>query len=257
MVRSPRGRKLLLEARSWYTLAQKKRRTDGWMSNRDTRTSQIAHSHETARASYNRLSRWYDMLAGQSEARLVESALDRFTAAEGENILEVGFGTGTALVALAHSVGNTGAVFGVDISDGMLTIASTKAQRAGISERVHLQRNDAENLPYEDNCFDGIFMSFTLELFDPDEIPLILHECHRVLRKDGRICVVAMAKKESPNLITRLYEWGHKTFPKTIDCRPIFVHHWLESAHFSVIDTECTSVWGLPVQIVVAKRDNP
>jgi len=151
----------------------------------ETRMSQVVHSHEIARASYNRLSRWYDTLAGQRETRLVELALEKFAAVEGETILEIGFGTGTALIALARSVGNTGTVFGVDISDGMLAIASGKAQRAGIWERVNLQRSDAEHLEYEEGQFDGIFMSFTLELFDPVDIPLVLWECHRVLRKES------------------------------------------------------------------------
>lgn len=223
----------------------------------ETRMSQVVHSHESARASYNRLSRWYDTLAGQSETRLVELALEKFAAVEGETILEIGFGTGTALIALARSVGNTGAVFGADISDGMLAIASGKAQRAGIWERVNLRRSDAVHLEYEEGQFNGIFMSFTLELFDPVDIPLVLRECHRVLRQEGRVCVVAMAKKESPNLITRLYEWAHTRFPKVIDCRPIFVHQWLEDAGFSVIDVTDASIWGLPVQTVLAKREQP
>ncbi len=227
------------------------------MSDPDTRASQTSHSHETVRASYNRLSRWYDTLAGQSEARLTELALDKFAAVEGESILEIGFGTGTALIALARSVGSTGTIFGVDISDGMLAVASRKARKFGIWERVNLRRGDAAHLDYEDGQFDGIFMSFTLELFHPVEIPLVLRECHRVLRREGRICVAAMAKKESPNLISQLYAWAHTRFPETIDCRPIFVHQWLEDTSFSVIDASDESVWGLPVQIVLARRNSP
>jgi len=202
------------------------------------------------------MSRWYDMLAGRSEARLVDLGLRKLAAAEGETILEIGCGTGNALVALARSVGETGMVCGVDISDGMLEIAAAKIQKAGHDRRVKLQRGDAVQLDFGRSQFDGIFMSFTLELFDTIEIPLVLQRCHRALREDGRLCVVAMSRREPPSLMTHLYEWAHRKFPDFVDCRPILVQRSLEEAGFQAIEVTDTSTWGLPVQIVLARSQN-
>jgi ubiquinone/menaquinone biosynthesis C-methylase UbiE len=216
--------------------------------------SGVPRSKEEARATYNKLSRWYDTLAGSSEQKLLKLGLDKLAAAECETVLEIGFGTGHALVALAQSVGKLGRVYGLDISEGMLNVARQEVEKAGLAERVELRFGDAAQLPFGDHSFDGVFMSFTLELFDTPEIPVVLAECRRVLRSGGRLAVVAMSRKAGGGLMLRLYEWAHEQFPKYVDCRPIFVQKALEQAGFQIMDAMEQSTWGLPVEIVVGKK---
>ena len=109
------------------------------------------------------------------------------------------------------------------------------------------------DLPFRAEFFDAIFMSFMLELFDTPEIPTVLREARRVLRPGGRICVVAMSRKGDSALL-RLYEWLHRTFPAYVDCRPIFVQDAIEDAGFQVVDTTTVFLWGLPGEIVAAKK---
>ena len=52
----------------------------------------------------------------------------------------------------------------------------------------------------------------------------------------------------------RLYEWLHKKFPKFIDCRPIFLRKSLNEANFQIINVVELPMWGLPVEIVLAKK---
>jgi len=224
------------------------------MPETETGISRVQRSKEEARAAYDKMSRWYDMLAGSSEQDFVRLGLEKLAAAEGEVVLEIGFGTGHALVALAQSVGETGQVYGIDISKGMVQVAWENVKEAGLAGRVELELGDAAELPFDDQFFDGLFMSFTLELFDTPEIPAVLAECSRVLHSGGRLAVVAMSKKGNGGLILRLYEWTHRLLPKYIDCRPIFVQKALEEAGFQIVDVIERSMWGLPVEIVTARK---
>ena len=219
-----------------------------------TQISRVARSKKDAAATYDRMSRWYDLLAGRSERRPREVGLGKLAVGEGEKVLEIGFGTGRCLVALAQSVGGSGGVYGIDLSQGMLDITRARVRQAGLIERVHLVRGDAANLPFAATSFDAILISFTLELFDTPEIPQVLHECQRVLHNGGRIGVVAMSKKGDGGLMMKVYEWAHRKFPRYFDCRPIFVQQALEDVEFEVVDVTQMLMWALPVEIVVAKK---
>ena len=61
-------------------------------------------------------------------------------------------------------------------------------------------------MPFANDSMDGVFMSFTLELFDTPEIPQVLGECNRVLRPAGRLAVVGMSKGDAHGAIFHIYE---------------------------------------------------
>jgi len=216
--------------------------------------SRVPRSKEEAKSSYDQMSRWYDWLAGGTERELLQIGLQQLAIQQGEAVLEIGFGTGHGILALAEAVGDSGKVYGIDISEGMLRIAQARLSAAGLSHRVELRRDDATRLSFPDNWSDAVLLSFTLELFDTPEIPIVLGECQRVLRTHGRIGVVAMSEKGQASLALRLYEWAHNRFPRYVDCRPIFVEQSLQDAGFEISKSRQVSMWGLPVDIVLAQK---
>ena len=215
--------------------------------------SRVTRSKAQARASYDRLSHWYDLLAGRSEKRCRDAALRKLGVQPGETALEIGCGTGHALLALARAVGDSGQVYGLDISEGMLQVSQARVEQAGLADRVRLACGDAASLPFADGLFDAIFMSFTLELFDTPEIPLVLQECRRVLRHGRRIGVVAMSARGQAGWMMRAYAWAHDRFPNYVDCRPILLQEALAEAGFQRVEATVVSMWGLPVEIVIAR----
>ncbi|MBK5226088.1 MAG: class I SAM-dependent methyltransferase [Thermoleophilia bacterium] len=172
--------------------------------------------------------------------------------AEGETVLEIGFGTGHSLMALARAVGDTGKVFGIDISEGMARIAGKRLGRKHLSDRAELSVGDFLESDLPGGFFNAIFMSFVLELFDTPEILNVLTKCRRLLKEGGRLCVVSLTKEGSDTAMRRLYELGHEKMPRFLDCRPIYVARAIRDAGLETRHTSVTSIWGLPVEMVLA-----
>lgn len=96
----------------------------------------------------------------------------------GERILDVAAGTGTSSVPL----GRTGAVVvAVDISPGMIEVGRKK------HKKLEFQVADAERLPFGDDEFDAVTISFGLRnIRDPRAA---LAEMYRVMKPGGRLVI--------------------------------------------------------------------
>ncbi len=212
--------------------------------------SRVFRPKANARKAYDRLSRWYDLFAG-SEDWFTFHGLQMVSVQPGEKMLEIGPGTGKALLKLARSTAEMGQVVGLDLSWGMVQTARKKMIRAGLDDRVSFSLGDGTALPFATGSFDVIFMGFTLELFDTPEIPRVLNECTRVLRPEGRLGVVSLAQPERFAPMVDAYEWAHRNFPEVADCRPIPAAEYLQDAGFILQDCQRKPMWGMPVEMVV------
>jgi demethylmenaquinone methyltransferase/2-methoxy-6-polyprenyl-1,4-benzoquinol methylase/phosphoethanolamine N-methyltransferase len=126
--------------------------------------------------------RWYDLLdplVSPARRKLIELA----DPAPGEDVLDVGCGTGTLAITIQHKV-SPGRVHGIDASAEMIETAKKKAAkaRADIDLRVAL----IESLPFQDNSFDLVTSSLMLHHLPDDLKPTGLAEIRRVLKPGGR-----------------------------------------------------------------------
>jgi demethylmenaquinone methyltransferase/2-methoxy-6-polyprenyl-1,4-benzoquinol methylase len=204
---------------------------------------------------YDRISQAYDLIADGGEHRARERGLELLDVSAGESVLEIGYGTGHSLVELAHAVGDTGQVSGIDISSGMRDVAARRIEEAGQTDRVELLVGSVPPLPFADSSFDAITMSFTLELFSPETIPQVLIECKRVLKPTGRLGIVSMATVEdgdAESLLEKTYIWMHHHFPHIVDCQPIPLEQLVQQSGFVLTQQERINLFTMPVAIVVA-----
>jgi ubiquinone/menaquinone biosynthesis C-methylase UbiE len=207
--------------------------------------------HASARNNYNRLSRWYDLFAG-SEVRFTKSGVQALAIQSGEHILEIGCGTGAALLDLAQAVDRSGLVVGLDLSRGMLEKSQEKIIQGSYTQTTILVEGDALSPPFKWAAFDVVFLSFTLELFSRPKMELLLEICDRLLKPTGRIGVVALQKED--RLAVKIYDWFHHRLPELIDCRPIDAASLLQQTGYMIRTNQRMLMWGLPVMVVTAQK---
>jgi len=201
---------------------------------------------------YTRISHVYDALTDAGERTARDLGLKMLDAQTDEQILEVGFATGTGVVHIARAVGEHGRVLGLDISEGMRNVAARRVASSDVSAVVELQIAGIPPIPATNDEFDAIFMAFTLELFPDDTIRRVLREIQRVLKPSGRFVVVAMDSGDEGQkwrVAGRTYRWLHDHFPHVIDCRPIEVASLIRGEGFSISEAKTVEIWGLPVTV--------
>jgi demethylmenaquinone methyltransferase/2-methoxy-6-polyprenyl-1,4-benzoquinol methylase len=101
----------------------------------------------------------------------------------GERILDVAAGTGTSSAALAH---RGAAVVALDFSAGMI------AEGRRRNPKLEFVEGDAERLPFGDDEFDAVTISFGLRNVEHPKVALA--EMYRVLKPGGRLVVCEFSK---------------------------------------------------------------
>lgn len=95
-------------------------------------------------------------------------------------ILDVGCGTGRLLAEL-HLCYPHATLHGIDLAQNMVCQASER-----LADTAQVIHGDAEQLPYDDDCFDLLVSSSTLQWLDT--LQVFFEQAHRVMRKGGLLC---------------------------------------------------------------------
>lgn len=220
-----------------------------------TKNREILRVKGEIKETYGKLSKIYAALEGRFEKKLRERGLRLLDVQKGDVVLEIGFGTGFTMVELAKAVGETGRVYGMDVTPEMVQLARERLKKEGIVIKVELSEADARNMPFKDNMFDNVYMASVLELFDTPDIPKVLAEIKRILKPNGKLEAVSMSKEDHENSkFLRFYEWMHKKLSRYASCRPIYVEASIRDAGYKILRTDEIVLGRLfPMKFVISK----
>ena len=105
---------------------------------------------------------------------------------EGDDVLDLGSGSGMDVFVAALHVGETGSVTGVDMTDEQLEKSRTLRDEAAF-ENVSFEQGYIEELPFEDDSFDVVISNGVINL--SPEKDRVFEEASRVMRPGGRLAL--------------------------------------------------------------------
>jgi demethylmenaquinone methyltransferase/2-methoxy-6-polyprenyl-1,4-benzoquinol methylase len=104
-----------------------------------------------------------------------------------KNILDIATGTGDLAIMFAEKT-SAEKIIGLDISEGMLNVGRKKISNKKLDKRIEMVVGDSEKLPFKDNHFDAITVSFGVRNFETLETGLA--EIFRVLKPNGKFVIL-------------------------------------------------------------------
>ena len=162
--------------------------------------SQIGEQEKVERVAgvFNRVARHYDLMNDLMSAGL-HRAWKAFTVGEagireGFRVLDIAGGTGDLALSFARKAGKTGQVWLTDINESMLHLGRDKLLNQGYITPVAVC--DAEQLPFADNYFARISVSFGLRNMTRKDVAL--NEMNRVLKPGGKLLVLEFSRVWKP-----------------------------------------------------------
>ena len=109
-----------------------------------------------------------------------------------QRVLDLAGGTGDLTAKFSRLVGENGEVVLADINDSMLKMGREKLRDHGIVGNVSYVQANAEELPFPDDYFDCITISFGLR--NVTDKAKALRSMFRVLKPGGRLLVLEFSK---------------------------------------------------------------
>ncbi len=139
----------------------------------------------------------------------------------GKKVLEIGVGPGKLLIRMAKK---EYIVTGIELKPGMADDARRRAKKAGFE--IDILTQPVYKLPFKNEIFDSIVLTFVLA--EIEDLDRAISEMKRVLKKGGKVIVVAGGMPQDKNLVAkflfRLVQ-GHTTLRLERDNVAYFTKH--------------------------------
>lgn len=156
---------------------------------RDEKQAMVANVFHSVAAKYDVMN---DLMSFGIHRIWKRFTIDCSGVRRGQRVLDLAGGTGDLAAKFSRMVGEQGQVVLADINDSMLKMGREKLRDHGIVGNVSYVQANAEALPFPDNYFDCITISFGLRnVTDKDKA---LRSMFRVLKPGGRLLVLEFSK---------------------------------------------------------------
>jgi len=149
-----------------------------------TKKDQVANMFNNISKNYDGLNR---VITFGIDVKWRKQVVALVKATNPKKILDIATGTGDLAIMQSNSIPSA-KVIGLDISEGMLEVGKEKIKNLNIEDSVELVLGDSENIPYEDNFFDAITVSYGVRNFE--NLNKGLQEIYRVLKPGGIFVVL-------------------------------------------------------------------
>lgn len=130
----------------------------------------------------------------------------------GDIALDLAGGTGDLTKLLAQQVGDSGRVILSDINASMLAEGRSRLTDENIIKNINFMQINAEELPFKDNSFDAVIISFGLRNVTNKE--RALRSMQRVLKPGGKALVLEFSTPQNPILKNIYNKYSFSFIPK-------------------------------------------
>ena len=148
-----------------------------------TKKKQVEQMFDNISPKYDLLNR---ILSGGIDIQWRKEVIKMVKAANPSTILDIATGTGDLAIMMAKNT--TAQITGLDLSAGMLEVGKKKVVAENLTDRVTMVQGDSENLPFADNSFDVITVSFGVRNFE--NLEKGLSEINRILKPGGTFIIL-------------------------------------------------------------------
>lgn len=123
------------------------------------------------------------------------------------SLLDVAGGTGDIAMGFLNAGGQSAII--CDINENMLEAGNQQRIQRGTfnryKDRLSTVCGDAQNLPFDDNSFDRVTISFGIR--NVENIQQALNEMYRVLKPGGKFLCMEFLRPESNSITRKLYDF--------------------------------------------------
>ena len=221
-------------------------------------------SHIVARRPFTSVdaARFYDRFGKKQDLQFYENAaIERMLALgdfeDATAVFELGCGTGRlAERLLRERLPARARYVGVDVSSTMVRLTAERLARW--TERVELRTSDgATHWPEGAGTCDRFVAAYVFDLLEGAALAAVVEEAHRLLAREGLLCVVAMTEGQGPFSRALCGAWKalHQLNPRLVGgCRPVRVEAFLDPASWCQKHKEVVSSWGVCSEVLIAAR---